>query len=303
MNSPAPQHPQHSGLYFRLVLSTALWGGTFIAGRFLAQQMPHFTAATIRFLFAIAGLLVFMRATRTPWPQLNGRQHLSLFLLGATGIFAYNAGFFASLGRIPASRVSLMVAASPILTLVAVQVIERARWSPYLVGGVMLSFVGVLLVISHGSFTSLAHGAVGLGELYFFGAVCAWVIYTLVIRYRLQGVPALPMTLYAATWGALLLALPAAFEIAAGAVHWPTAGEWGAMAYLGLFGTTLAFVWYNNAVGIIGAARATQFTNLVPVFGVLLSVFLLGERLVLASVLGGLMVIAGVMLANRRSSR
>lgn len=297
LHSPTPAL---GGIYARLVLTTAFWGGTFIAGRFLAQGMPHFTAATLRFLFALLGLLVFQRFSGAVARQaLTRRQHLAIFALGATGIFAYNAGFFASLGRIPASRVSLMVAASPILTLIAVQLIERGRWSAQLVAGVALSFVGVLLIVSHGEPASLLHGALGLGELYFFGAVVAWVAYTLVIRYFLQGVPALTMTLGAAAWGVLLLGLPALGELAAGAVRWPSLAQWGALAYLGLCGTTLAFVWYNRAVGVIGAARATQFTNLVPVFGVLLSVLLLGESLALSGVLGGAMVIAGVLLANR----
>lgn len=300
-NADASSITPLGGIYLRLVLTTAFWGGTFIAGRYLAQGMPHFSAATLRFLFALLGLVIFQRfsgsATSAP---LTRRQHLAIFALGATGIFAYNAGFFASLGRIPASRVALMVAASPILTLVAVQLIERGRWSFQLVGGVALSFVGVLLIVSHGDLPSLLHGALGLGELYFFGAVVAWVAYTLVIRYFLRGVPALTMTLGAAAWGVLLLGVPALWELANGELAWPSAGQWAALAYLGLCGTTLSFVWYNRAVGVIGAARATQFTNLVPVFGVLLSVLLLGETLPLSGMLGGLMVIAGVLVANRR---
>ncbi len=291
------------GVYARLILATLLWGGTFIAGRFLAQGMPHFTAASLRFVFALLGLLVFMRATATPWPTLSRAQHGWIFVLGATGIFAYNAGFFASLGLIGASRAALIVAASPLMTFVLVQFIEGARWSPWRLAGVLLSFIGCVMVVSHGHPAQLLHGAVGLGELYLFGAVCAWVVYTLVIRYRLQGVPALPMTLLSAAWGGLLLGLCALGEIFSQAPRWPDLGQWAAMAYLGLFGTTLAFVWYNHAVSRIGAARATQFTNLVPVFGVLLSVLLLGEALPWASVLGGLMVVAGVMLAGRQKKK
>jgi len=114
---------------------------------------------------------------------------------------------------------------------------------------------------------------------------------------------ALAATAWSTLWGTMMLALPAAFELAAGrATSWPDPASWIAMAYLGLCGTALAFVWYNEAVATIGPARATLFTNLVPVFAVVFSVVLLGERPVVASLLGGMLVVCGVYLANRPSA-
>lgn len=287
------------GIYFRLVLTTFFWGGTFIAGRYLAQTLPHFLAATLRFCFALLGLLLFAWGTRQSlrWP--DRRQWGVALLLGASGIFAYNAGFFAGLAQVPASRAALIVAASPVMTLCAVQWIARARWSARQASGVLLSFCGAVIVVSRGDPASLLAGAVGLGELYIFAAVVAWVAYTLVTRYLATTLDALSMTFFATLCGCLMLALPAAAELAE--YGWPVLGwqAWLALAYMGLLGTSLSFVWYSQAVAQIGAARATQFTNLVPVFGVLLSVLLLGEALPWAGAVGGLLVVAGVAWARR----
>ncbi|NSL55846.1 DMT family transporter [Uliginosibacterium aquaticum] len=287
------------GLYLRLVLTTFFWGGTFIAGRFLAQSMPHFLAATLRFCFALLGLLLYALGTgqRLYWP--DRRQWGVALALGASGIFAYNAGFFAGLAQVAASRAALLVAASPVITLCTVQWLNRAAWSARQISGVLLSFCGAVLVVSHGDLAGLLHGAVGQGELFIFGAVVAWVVYTLVMRYYARGFEALSMTFFAILCGTLLLAVPAGGELVA--TGWPALGwqAWLALAYMGLLGTSLAFVWYSQAVAVIGAARATQFTNLVPVFGVLLSVLLLGESLVWSSLGGGLLVVAGVMWVNR----
>ncbi|GAB2876720.1 DMT family transporter [Uliginosibacterium flavum] len=291
------------GIFIRLVLVTLFWGGTFIAGRFLAQSMPHFVAATLRFCFALIGLGVYAWAfgRHIVWPQ--GRQWWLMLALGASGIFAYNAGFFAGLAQVPASRAALIVAASPVLTLCAVQWLQRARWAGRQVLGVLLSFAGAVIVVSHGQPLSLFAGAVGLGELYIFGAVLAWVVYTLLLRYRAQGIDALSLTFFSILCGTVMLAIPAGFEWQAAGWHLPTLTAWGAMAYMGLLGTALSFVWYSQAVAEIGAARATQFTNLVPVFGVLLSALILGEPLLWASLGGGVLVLAGVMLASRSSAR
>lgn len=294
MSSSAP-----GGIYLRLVLTTFFWGGTFIAGRYLAQTLPHFLAASLRFAFALLGLLGFALGTRQAlrWP--DRRQWGVALLLGASGIFAYNAGFFAGLAHLPASRAALIVAASPVMTLCAVQWIARARWSGRQVSGVLLSFAGAVIVVSRGDPVSLLGGAVGLGELYIFAAVVAWVAYTLITRYLARGLDALSLTFFATLCGALMLAVPAGFELARGG--WPALSwqAWLALAYMGLLGTSLSFVWYSQAVAALGAARATQFTNLVPVFGVLLSVLLLGESLPWAGVLGGLLVVAGVWWVNR----
>jgi drug/metabolite transporter (DMT)-like permease len=287
------------GIILRMVLTTLFWGGTFIAGRFLAQSMPHFVAACLRFCFALVGLGAYVAfcGRRLQWP--NRSQWWAMLGLGATGIFAYNAGFFAGLGQLQASRAALIVAASPVLTLCAVNWIQRARWVPRQVLGVLLSFAGALVVVSHGHPLSLIEGAAGMGELFIFGAVLAWVVYTLLLRYQSQGLDALSMTFFSIMCGTLMLAVPAAVEWQAAEWQMPSPAEWAAIAYLGLIGTALSFVWYSQAVAVMGAARTTQYTNLVPFFGVLLSAILLREAIPLASVAGGVMVVGGVMLANR----
>jgi drug/metabolite transporter (DMT)-like permease len=107
-------------------------------------------------------------------------------------------------------------------------------------------------------------------------------------------------TTYAAMWGCAFLLVPAAFQW--GDVEWGLVGWKGALSvvYLGAIGTVLAFVWYYEGVQAIGPARTAVFTNLVPVFGVVLSAALLREPVLPSMVVGGAMVIAGVTLTNRR---
>ncbi|MBW7861268.1 MAG: EamA family transporter [Rhodocyclaceae bacterium] len=287
-----------TGVYLKLVASTAFWGGAFIAGRHLAQHMPHFLAATGRFAVALIPLLIFARLTNN-LPRLSGSQTIATLLLGATGVFAYNALFLAGLEHLPASRAALIVALSPIMTMMAMRVLARERWSRARLFGVVTSLVGAALVITRGDLAGALSGAVGLGELWILLAVIAWVAYTLIGRRAMQGLNATAATAWSTLWGTLMLALPAAFELAKGGIGWPSPLSWLAIVYLGVGATAVAFVWYNQAVAAIGPAAATLFTNLVPVFAVVFSMLLLGETLALASLLGGVMVVVGVFLANR----
>ena len=71
------------------------------------------------------------------------------------------------------------------------------------------------------------------------------------------------------------------------------------LLYLGVFGTVIAFIWYNEGIKAIGPARTAVFTNLVPVFGIALGALMLHESILISMVLGGVLVIAGVSLTNR----
>lgn len=291
-----------AAIYLKLVFATAFWGGAFIAGRHLAQHMPHFVAATARFAVALVPLLAFAIG-RGDFPRLDRGQLVVTALLGATGVFAYNAFFFAGLAELPASRAALIVALSPVLTMAAMRVLGGERWRPSRAAGVALSLAGVTVVITRGDPASALRGEVGLGELWMLLAVVAWVAYTMLGRHALRGLSATAATAWSTLWGAAMLAVPAAAELARGGAGWPDAASWAAIAYLGVCGTALAFVWYNEAVAAIGPGLATLFTNLVPVFAVLLSVLLLGERPAPATLAGGATVVLGVFLAHRAGAR
>ena len=97
-------------VYLKLVVTTAFWGGAFIAGRHLAQHMPHFLAATGRFVSALVPLFVFAYTVGGGLQALDRRNLVATMLLGATGVFAYNTFFLAGLAYIPASRAALIVA-------------------------------------------------------------------------------------------------------------------------------------------------------------------------------------------------
>lgn len=290
-----------AGLYARLALVAAFWGGTFIAGRRLALEVPHFVAAAARYVIATAVLLAYLRQREGAWPRPTARQWLGICVLAATGIFAYNAFFFGALERLAAGRAALIIATNPALTAVAAWLIFRLRYAWWQWVGVAVAFTGVAIVVSRGELGTLGASAIGTGEALMFGGVLSWVVYTLVGRSMMRRPDALsPLatTAYASTLGLLLLAAAAAFELPQ--VQWSKLGaiEFAALAYMGLFGTAVAFVWYYEGVKVLGAARASVFTNLVPVFGVLLAVVLLGEPLLASMVVGGLVALAGVSLAS-----
>jgi drug/metabolite transporter (DMT)-like permease len=277
----------------------ALWGGQFIAGRTLAPLLPDFTAGTMRFLAATVVLVVLVQLREGGLPRLNRRQLAAMIALGSSGVFFWNVCFFAGMERVPAGRGALIMALNPVAIAIGMWLVYGERMSALRWLGIAVALAGAAIVISHGRLPSLFRGAVGTGELFLFGCVFCWMVYTLVGRRVLGRVSALATTTYAALFGTAMLAAGALLER-----PWPElaalpARGWAAIAYLGVLGTVVAFLWFYEGVQRIGASRTAIFINLVPVFGVAFSALLLGEPILPSMVIGGLAVIAGVALTSR----
>jgi drug/metabolite transporter (DMT)-like permease len=286
--------------YARLVAVPAIWGGTFVAGKHVVATFSPIMGSFARYVVACVALAVAAFVIERGLPRITRQQAAATFVLGALGIFAYNLFFMGALQRLPASRAALIIALNPIVTIAisALVLKERLRARRWL--GVVIALLGVWIVISHGDLVHLTSAGVGLGELLMFGAVTSWALYTIIGRRVLAGgLTPIASTNYAALWGTAMLgvvAAPQVGELRAAQFDWSMVG---ALLYLGVLGTALAFVWYYVSIKRCGAAIASIFNNLVPVFGVAISVLVLGEPLLPSMLIGGAIAICGVMMVTR----
>ncbi|MBX9868332.1 MAG: DMT family transporter [Burkholderiaceae bacterium] len=289
--------------YFKLVGVAMFWGGTFIAGRVVANEIPHMIAAALRFMVASACLLLLAWHQEGGLPKLNRQQLHATFGLGATGIFLYNICFFAALERMPAGRTALFVALNPIVTAIALALLFREKLGKLKWLGIAIAFVGAAIVITRGDFIAtlndISH-SIGIGELFMFCGICAWAAYTILGRHALKGLSPIAATTYASLWGLLLLSVAAVAQVPQLQPGHFSLKVIAAIAYLGIFGTVIGFVWYYEGVKAIGATRTAVFNNLVPVFGISFGALFLHEAILISMVIGGCLVIAGVSLTNRQ---
>lgn len=286
------------GIYAGLLVVALCWGAAFVAGRIAALEIPPAMGALLRFVIATAALVAAAVVVERGLPRLTARQWLGAGLMGVTGVAIFNLCFMYGLARAPASRGALIMALNPALTLLGAMLFLGERATRDKVAGIAIALAGVVVVLSHGNPADLFRGSVGVGDVILLGCPVSWAAYSLIGRHALPGLSALAVTTYAALVGTGVLAL---FTLATGAFALPAASPraWGAVAFLGLFGTALAFLLFYRGVRAIGPARSAVFINLVPVVAVLLGVLLLGETLEASMIVGGVLVVAGVLLINR----
>jgi len=298
--------PQQAGsiTYLKLIGTMFMWGGTWIAGRVVAQELTAPLAApAIRFLLAglaLAGVALASEG-RIPRPE-TGSEWGVVTGLAMTGIFLYALCFFYGLKHITAGRGALVVALNPVLVALGAWFFGQERMNPAKLAGIAIATAGCLTVIGNGNPLALLHGEIRIGEWLILGCALCWTAYTFIGRQATKTLSPLAATLWASLLGAGLIGLAALIQggIEIAAWSWRV---WTSVLFLAIGGTALAFTWFADGVRRIGAAKASVFVNLVPVFAVLQAAVLLDEHLGLAVLGGGLLVIVGVWLTTQFSER
>ena len=277
------------------------WGGTFIAGRLLADSVSPADAAFMRFVLAAIALGVLTRL-------IDGRLHLPpknqlvrLLLLGFTGVFSYNICFFSGLHHIEAGRASLIIALNPMVITIGAVLLFGERLTLLQYFGLLISLLGAVLVISNGDLSLLFSGGFGWGEAAIMGCVISWSAYSLIGRSVLKSMTPLSAVFYSAVFGSLML-LPA--TMIDGVPPDPSSyssQDWLSLLFLGILGTAAGFSLYYRAITKIGAPRSGVFINLVPLFSIVLAWLFLGETVNISVLIGGTILMSGVYLTNKKS--
>ena len=281
-------------VYFLLTCSVLFWGGTWISGRMLAQSMPPFSAAFLRFAVASVFLWAWTwwRTGHLPRPP----QHLGLVaLLGLTGIFAYNYFFFTGLATVPAGRAALIIATAPLVITLASPQGRRLHG----IFGAILALSGASVVLAQGTPWRLLDSGLLPGDPAILGCVASWSAYSLLNARATQTMEPLTAVTWACLAGTIFLALPALMEGLPRHIAAARPQDWANILFLGVLATGVAFTWYVRGIQAVGPARAGIFINLVPVFAVLLAWLILYEPIHPSLIVGGLLVLAGVRLAHR----
>jgi len=287
-------------IYASLVVTMLFWGGTFIAGRILADSVPPADAAFIRFALAALFMAVITRLIDGKLALPPKNQVIRLLLLGFTGVFCYNICFFSGLAYIEAGRASLIIALNPIAIAVGAILLLGERLSLLQTAGLVISLIGAVFVISNGHPSVLLSGGFGFGEAAIIGCVVSWAAYSLIGRSVLRDMSPLSAVFYSALFGAAMLFLVTLRDWTLGGMFNYSAAAWLSLVFLGLLGTAAGFSLYYYAIRTIGAARSSVFINLVPLFSIVLAWLILGETIKGSVLVGGIILLTGVYLTNKQ---
>ncbi|MER1988974.1 MAG: DMT family transporter [Solibacillus isronensis] len=281
-----------------LILATLLWGGNFVIGRAVSGDIPPITLAFLRWIVAF---LVFFpiayQRTKKEWPSL--RQHLgAVIVLALTGVAAFNTLVYIGLHYTTSINASLMNSSTPIIIYILSFIFLKEHLTKFQLLGTFLSLAGVLFIISGGSLQSLLSFSFNKGDLIVVVAVVCWSVYSLLIKKYAGKLPGYSTFLVTIAFGAIMLLPFAVYEqlTSSQAIVW-NASTIGAIIYVGIIASIVAFLSWNTGVVSLGANKAGIYLNFIPLFATIFAVLFLNEQLLLAQIIGGIAVIAGVFIS------
>ena len=283
-----------------LVLATValFWGGNAIAGKLAVGHVSPMLLTLLRWSFACLFMAPFaIPVAKREWQTI--RQNLVfLFILGAVGFTCFNALFYLSLNYTTAINVTIEQSAMPLVVFLANFILFRTGVALFQIVGFSLTLVGVALTASHGSPAALLALDLNRGDALMMGAVLLYGLYTVTLKFK----PDLDWrsTIFVLSLAALVVAVPfALIEQAIGQTQTPDLQGLCAALYTAVFPSLLGQALYIRGVEMIGPNRANLFINLVPIFGAILAVAILGETLHGYHMAALVFVIGGILLAER----
>lgn len=278
-----------------LLFTSLLWGGNFVVGKFLVGHASSLTLTDLRWIIAVVCLipLVWIREKRIlPTKQAV----LPLILMGVTGVALFNLFMFWALEKTDATNVGLLSTLNPVSIAIFSFLLIKEKIRPLQIAAMLISFAGVLVVMSKGDMTHLANLHFNAGDLWMLAAVAMWGIYSVCGRWAMKSVSPMMSTLYSGLFGVVLM-LP--FNLTTFTVQNTSWSFWLSLFYVGVLATVVSMVLWNVGVQKVGATSAGMFLNFNPIFTAILAFLLLDERMTGVQLLGSFIVIAGCYLFSR----
>ncbi len=274
-----------------------MWAGNTVAARMAASEMSPMIISSLRWLITCLILTYFgWQQLRVDWPQIRPRLGY-MFLLALSGFSLFNALFYYAAHLTSGINLSIIQGSIPIFVLLGAFIGFGIKSSWYQILGVMLSLVGILVVASHGELEILKSLTFNRGDILLLIACFFSAVYALGLRSRPK-ISALSFFMFLA-FAAFATTLPMmAVEYMNGDMIMPSAKGWWILAYIIVFPSTIAQLFYIYSIEHVGASRAGIFVNLIPVLGALLSVLVLSEQFGLYHAVSLVLVLSGIMLAE-----
>lgn len=291
-----------SRAYALLIITTLIWAGNSVAGKIGAGHVHPFLLTALRWSLAVFIIIpLAWPKLRRDWPVIK-RHWVLLMVYGIFGFGLFNLLLYTALNYANVVNVMIEQAAIPLMIFLGNFALFRVKATAAQLAGFGLTLAGVVVTASHGDPSRLLRLEVNVGDALMMLSAIIYAGYTVGLKWKppvhWQTLIAIPCI------GAVLACVPfLIWTYSHQAFAWPDATGWGVIVYAGIFASLVASGTYVAGVELIGANRAGLFINLLPVFGVILSVVILRAPLEGFHLAAMGLVIGGIVLSEWSRAR
>jgi len=286
--------------HLEAIFAVLAWGASFIATKVVLQDISPIAVVWLRFSMGVV-ILGITSAVRKQFSIPHKNEWGYFALLGFLGITFHQWLQSNGLQTSEAGTTAWIVSTTPVfMALLGLFVLkEKLNWIKTL--GIILAFVGVILVISDGNIASISIGTFGApGDVLIMVSAVNWAVFSVLSRRGLKTHPASLMMFYVMVFGWAFTSVLFFTGSDLGEFSKLTPHGWFGVIFLGVFCSGLAYIAWYDALQALSSAQTGVFLYIEPLVAVIVAFFILGEAITVASLFGGGVIILGVWLVNRK---
>lgn len=285
--------------YIILIFSALLYGGNVVAARFLSADFPPGALAVSRGLLGLLILLPLARRSLRQSPKPSRKELYQFALLGFLGITVAYLTFLWAMQYSSATNAAIIFASSPAITNALFAVGWGIKPSKLRVLGIGISFLGLLVVFSQGSFSRLLALNLSPSDFVLLGNVLSVSLFMIIGQDIMIKFTPVVTSVYSLIFGTFFMLPYGIWEIST--KNWHLSGiGWLILLYMGCIVTGIAILLNFEGINRLGSGKAVIFGNLTPVFSILLAYLFLDEQLALYHWIGFTFVLIGIIFSIRQ---
>lgn len=289
-------------VYSVLILIGILWGGSFSAIKHLLDVFTPSELILVRFfpaamIFAVICVLFYRNETY----KMLKENFWNVLAVGLFGIPGYHYCLNYGETKISAGLASLIIGLNPSLTFILASLIIKEKPNLTKLLGVAISFLGLFILIRYGSGQEISYNYLMAALVTVLSPTC-WAFYTVTSKPLTKKYPPLAVASLTTVLGTLPAFVFFNTSITDKVLTMGSSHIFS-LAYLSIIATVLGNIIWMTGVKKISATMVSSFSFLSPLSAVFIGIIFLGESLNLAIILGGLMILGGVWVTNKKFNK
>jgi drug/metabolite transporter (DMT)-like permease len=277
--------------YVKLSIACIIWGMGWTTARYSVVQIGPYLTGEYRFLLSFLFFLPFLFYPKPIKPSFKTMVYM--IPLALTGYYMNNLAAYIALNYTTGTTASIIVMSNPMNIAVLSYFLLRDKLNAAGFLSIALSVTGALIVVVKGNFMSMIMMDVNVGNLLIVGCALSWSIYSILIKVFEDKITSIENV----TYGSLLAAigfLPFSLETASvGNVNMALVG---ALIFLSLFNTNLAFYFWSEGIKDANPNTAAVFFGLIPLSAAITENIVFGERIATYHIIGATLIFCGILL-------
>ncbi|KOY80486.1 hypothetical protein ADM90_21095 [Lysinibacillus macroides] len=283
------------------MIAMSIVGSSVVAGKFIVQSFPIFLANELRFAVATVVLMPLWLKVEG-FSTCNKKELVVIFFQTLLGVFLFNVLMLHGLSKTGAIEAGIITGTLPACTAILAYFILKEKFTRYTGTGVLCAVIGTIFMNITSLSATIHLSTSFVGNLFIVGAVCCEALFIIFGKSLSHRMSALTVSTMVSCFGALLFLPFAVMESQSFAFEEVSATEWGLIVYFGIVVTVLGFLLMQSGLQVISASWAGILTSFLPVTSIILSTFLLAEKITFLQGCGFVFIIGAFYLLSKQQA-